>query len=432
MPHSAIAIIDAALTMLLAGFVMRARDGSWVTPAALFALMWAAYSPTFLFFVDDASPYIAGNMWILLSVVVVCLGASLATGLLPHPEQLTKVPSPRAITAIKKLVLISFTAGLLDTIWLFIQRGFSIFTMFSLDALTMVSVLNRGEQYAGEADTPIPERIAIALLYLGAMYGGMLFRLADQRRDKWVGMSALMMLILINTLHGSRFGSIYGGGFWLAAYLSTHVALSDPAKGVSSKFLFRFAASGVLIVLGFSLVTMGIRYSMWTDPGEAKISWWYIFSDPFGYGAAFGAWFGEPLLRSTEPQLGARIFRRIAGIWGKEYPLYLPVDVGFNTSNVFTIFRELIDDFTLAGSLIFLLFYGFLAKIAFWAAGLKNSRTAIPWLAIVYGFAFTGVASSAFGYTTITGAAVLFIVGANFLPPITVVVDEEEPAQAPE
>lgn len=400
--------------MWTTGLVVRVGDRSWVTPAALFALIWAFYTPTLLFFVPSAEPFIHGAVWITAAVGVVALGAVIASVLLPRiRQQQARIPGVRAIPVLRKLVWLSVLAGLTETVILFLQRGATTFSLLNLMA---VSAANRADNYAGEAETGIVERFAIILLYLGALYGGTLFRLSGEKRDKILGLAGLLVLVLINTLHGSRFGSIYGGGFWLSAYLATHVALSDPVEGVKSKFLFRFAITGIGVVLGFSLVTMGIRYQMWSG-GEPTVGWWYIFSDPFGFVAAFCLWFND--YHAAAPELGARMFRRIAGLWGVDYPLYLPVDVGFNSSNVFTVFRELIDDFTPFGALEFLLFYGFAARIAFWAA-MRNNRMAVPFLAICYGFALTSVASSAFAYTTIVAAMLIFIFGAPFLPALTV------------
>jgi oligosaccharide repeat unit polymerase len=333
---------------------------------------------------------------------------------------------------LSKAIWVPIAVGLIDAAWLFLQRGLSGAAALSFQALMAVSAANRGEQYAGEADTPVGERIAFTILYLGAAYGGVLFRLSDRRRIKALAIASLGALILINTLHGSRFGSIYGGAFWLSAYLAVHVALSDPVRGVSSAFLFRFAMAGVSIVFVFSLVTMAVRYSIFST-GGSEVGWAYMLTDPFGFIAAFGLWFGESGTHPVGPLLGARTFRRIAGLWGANYPLYDAIDFGFNSSNVYTIFRELIEDFTLFGSLEVLLFYGFLARMAFWAAARRHSSSAITCLAVCYIFAFTSVASSAFAYTTIAAAALLFILTARLLPPLTIdaSAEEREPHMVP-
>ena len=56
MPRSALPIILFALTMWVIALMARLHDRSWITPASLFALSWAAYCPTLLFFVPDGSP----------------------------------------------------------------------------------------------------------------------------------------------------------------------------------------------------------------------------------------------------------------------------------------------------------------------------------------------------------------------------------------
>jgi oligosaccharide repeat unit polymerase len=404
--------------MWIIALLGRIQDRSWTSPSSIFALIWAAYVPTLLFFVPDAQPYVKGMVWILVSVAAVALGSAIAGMISPRLATKSVIASPKTASLLAKLTMVGIIVGLMDAGWLFVVRGVALQDVFSFKALMLVSAANRGEAYAGELETPVFERIAFTLIYLGTLYGGVLFRLTNRRSQKVLAISALLVLILINTLHGSRFGSIYGGAFWLSAYLAATVALSDPLRSTGSSFLLRFALAGVLIVFVFSMLTMTVRYEVFADNPAARVGWAYMLSDPFGFVAAFGLWFNDSGMHASAPMYGARVFRRIAGLWGKSYPLYDAIDVGFNASNVFTIFRELIDDFTLWGSLEMLLFYGFAARFVFWRTTLRTSRLGLPLLAITYIFAFTGVASSAFAYTTITTALLLFVASFVFLPPV--------------
>jgi len=424
MPQSGFTLLGIAFTIWLIALICQVQDRSWISPASLFALIWAAYMPTLLFFVPDAQPYIAGMLWILASVAATWVGSAVAGALWPSMPARNVVPSPRAVAILKQLVRWPIAIGAADALWLFAQRGFSFRNLFSFSALMLVSAANRGESYAGESDTPVLERLAFTAMYLGALYGGLLFRLSERRRDKLLGFATLLVLILINTLHGSRFGSIYGGAFWLSAYLAGHVALADPKKGVGSGFLLRFATAAVVIVFVFSMLTMIVRYTIFSGDNSDRVGWAYMLTDPFGFIAAFGIWFRESGMHADGPLWGARVFRRIAGLWGREYVLYEVVDVGFNSANVYTVFRELIEDFTLYGSLAVLAFYGFMARVAFSITMRDDSRTALPWLAIVYIFAFTSVASSAFAYTTVTVAALLFVVTFLIFPRVAMASGE--------
>jgi len=419
MPHASLPILTIAFAMWLVALLARVQDQSWTSPSSIFALIWAAYIPTLLFFVDDAQVYVKGMIWILVSVLAVAAGSAIAGTISPGFASKSVVASPRTASLLTKLTVIGIFVGLLDAGWLFVARGVALGDIFSFKALMLVSAANRGEAYAGELETPVFERVAFTMIYLGTLYGGVLFKLSKRRSDKVIAIFALLVLILINTLHGSRFGSIYGGAFWLSAYLAATVALANPVRNTGSAFLIRFALAGILIVFVFSILTMTVRYELFADNPAARVGWAYMLSDPFGFIAAFGVWFNESGMHDSAPMYGARVFRRIAGLWGKSYPLYGPVDVGFNASNVYTIFRELIDDFTLWGSLEMLLFYGFAARMVFWRTTLRVSRVGLPLLAIAYIFAFTGVASSAFAYTTITAALIMFVASFLFLPPVS-------------
>lgn len=437
MPSSGFLLLGIAFAIWIVALLARIQDRSWVSPASLFALVWAAYIPTLLLFIPDAQPYLAGMLWILASMTAVWIGSAVAAALIPPAGTRAVVPSPRFVNVLRKLTRWPIVIGLADAGWLFAQRGFSLRDLFSFSALMLVSAANRGEQYAGEADTPVLERLAFTAMYLGAMYGGTLFRLSDRRRDKVLAMGTLLVVILINTLHGSRFGSLYGGAFWLSAYLAAHVALADPERGVGAGFLLRFAMAGVMIVFAFSTLTMVVRYTVFAGDTTHPVAWSYMLADPFGFVGAFGIWFGQSGFHADGPLWGARVFRRIAGLWGKNYPLYGVVDLGFSTSNVYTVFRELIEDFTLYGSIALLALFGFAGRLAFGAAMRNDSRTSIAWLAIVYMFAFTSVASSAFGYTTLTLATLLFVATFVVLPQLATAASatptiEEPIASAPE
>jgi oligosaccharide repeat unit polymerase len=414
-------LLLVAVGIVLVGSFARVQDRSWVSPAGLFALIWAAYIPTLLFFVQNVDPFVKGMVWILVSTAAVWAGSAMAGSLCPPPVARTVEPSAAAVGFLRSIVRWPILIGLADVVWLFAQRGFSVSQVFSVSALMMVSAANRSEAYAGEADTPVLQRFAFMALFLGVLYGGMLFRLSTRRTDKLLGFLTLFLIIIINTLHGSRFGSIYGGAFWLSAYLATHVALSDPAKGVGSRFLLRFGVAAVVIVFAFSFMTMAVRYTLFSGESTgALVTLRYMLADPFGFVAAFGIWFGESGTRADGPLFGARVFRRLIGLWGVAPPDQYPaIDVGFSTSNIYTIFRELIEDFTLYGSLVALAIYGFLGRVAFWATTARRGAGALPWLTLAYVFAFTSVATSGFAYTTITGAAILFAATFRFIPPVT-------------
>ncbi|HET8623229.1 MAG TPA: hypothetical protein VFM14_06680 [Gemmatimonadales bacterium] len=124
--------------------------------------------------------------------------------------------------------------------------------------------------------------------------------------------------------------------------------------------------------------------------------------------AAFAIWFDQEGFRATDLDLGARTFRRIVEVVGITQPIAPAIEVGFTSSNIYTVFRDLIEDFGSVGAMLFVFVYGMVALLTFRRVTGGDLR-AIPLLALVFAFAFTSFAIPMFLYTITTGAAVLLV-----------------------
>jgi oligosaccharide repeat unit polymerase len=284
--------------------------------------------------------------------------------------------------------------------------------MFLYAVIAQVSALNRAEAYQGESGTTVLQRLAFVAMFLGAIYGGLLFRLAQRRRDRALGLGTLLVVSTLHALYGSRMGVLYGGALWLAAYIAAHVAMSDPRRGVDARFLVRLGTAAIVILLGLSTLTQAVRYS-----ATQELNWFKMISNPFSFIVAFGIWFDRHGLDQISPLYGARMFRRIYEFVGIRYELQPAITVGFAESNIYTIFRDLIEDFGVAGSLCVTTLFGFIGRLSF-AATIDGRIRALPWLVIVYGIAMTSFAWGLLSYTTPAVAVVGFILTFRLLPPI--------------
>lgn len=82
-----------------------------------------------------------------------------------------------------------------------------------------------------------------------------------------------------------------------------------------------------------------------------------------------------------------------------------------------SIFRDLIEDFGLTGSVCATALFGFFGRLSF-AATIAGHLRALPWLVLVYGFAITSFASGLLSYTTPAVAVGVFILTFRLLPGI--------------
>ena len=83
------------------------------------------------------------------------------------------------------------------------------------------------------------------------------------------------------------------------------------------------------------------------------------------------------------------------------------IDVGFSSSNIFTVFRGLIEDFGIVGALVWLFGFGAVGGMAYQRV-LEGLRGFLPLLTLAFAFTFVSVSFSLFAYAAPTLAIFFF------------------------
>jgi oligosaccharide repeat unit polymerase len=391
----------ACLPLAVGGFA-RMTERSWVAPSAFFGFLWGAVAVPAALVFGDVPGLASGLIWIFIASLAVWAGALAARPLStwgteerPEPEMMRmQLPGLRILPAF------ALVAGVLEIVFLFARRGFSLTSILSYVAIAQLTAANRSEYIYGDLQQGTLERVALLLLYCGTLFGGMLFRLRRSRLEGGLGLAPLLLTLLVFGLYGSRMGALYGGSFWVGSYLATTILAGDWTDLVGWRFLFRVGLVAGLLGFGFSVGTQVLRYST----SSRGFNWQSILGDGVSFVAAFGLWFKDHLLQASDFVWGGRVFRKLVAPFGLDQPIALEIDVGFTSSNIFTVLRDLIEDFGIVGAALFLFSYGFAGRVLF-AHVARGGIRATGVLALVYAFALTSVAFSIFSYT-ITAAAV--------------------------
>jgi oligosaccharide repeat unit polymerase len=392
------------LTMLTAmaigvlALLARRSGGSWIAPAALFAAFWAAILFVAGFAFPNVDPLASAALYILCANVAVWVGSLVGRGFDPPPGR----PSPLGpLPGLRTLIILANVIGIVEVISLFWRQGYHGLNMFSLMALIQVTVVNRSALYHGAQQSHL-EWVVFLVLYASTLLGGVLFRLRTNWRDVVLAISAPIVLWIVFMLYGSRMGVLYGGANWIGAYLATSAFVARDPRIFSPRTLARTAVLGAILLLGLSLVTQGIRYGK-----DANLNWRNVFADGFSYPAAMGIWMDRRGPIGDDFTAGARTFGRVVdkvGITAEPLPA---IPVGFTSSNIYTIFRDIIEDFGTFGSLIFFLAVGWVGQVSF-ARARAGRRMALIWLTAVYAFLLTSPTDGIFAYTISIAALVLF------------------------
>jgi hypothetical protein len=409
------------LAILFLAFLGRGADGSWVGPGPLFSLIWALYPFSAAFWITEPASFTVGVLWIWFSVLALYVGSAFAQPFVRSAATLlasSATPPPVNDAARRTLRWMSGLAialGALNVLNLFVANGMSPRAIVNVAIVAQLTAQIRADTFTGELETSYAQRFAFVGLFLGTIYGGLLFRVAARFRDRLLGVGTLLVIIALYGIMGSRMGVLYGGTFWLAAYLAAHVALAAPGEPVSSRILLKFGLAGVAVIFGLSSATLVLRYSSAVE----SPNWFYVLSDPFGYVAAFGIWFEKSGMWFHDLYYGGRTFLRPFEFLGIEYERQPVIWVGFTSSNLYTIFRDLIEDFNPVGSTTIFLLFGFVARLLFVRVSTAPGRRrhlALPWLFFAYAFILTSVTSGLLMYTSPTLAVVIFIATFRFFP----------------
>jgi oligosaccharide repeat unit polymerase len=396
-----------ALTLAV-GLCARVTERSWIAPATLFAVLWGGYVIAASMFFVDPEVMVDGVLWVFLATLAVYAGSIFGRTTLPaiRPAAAPE-PSLEAVTPVfphlRLIAALSVVVGLGEIYYLFARHGYSWREVLTLTAIAQLTADNRSDYGYGELQQGVVERLVFMLMYLAPLFGGLLFRTARGGTDRLLALLTLVLPVLITAFYGSRMGILYAGSFWLASYLAASALRSGHQRSRSAGLLVRIAAVGAALMLGLSGVAQALRYTTHVQ----YLDWFRIFADPFGFLAAFGTWYDAHGFQLDGFYYGARTFRRVVELIGISQPLAPAIQVGFTSSNIYTVFRDLIEDFGDIGALLFLFAYGYLGYIAFSRVVAGRLRY-VPLAALVFAFALTSFAISIFLYTVTSVAVLIF------------------------
>lgn len=400
------------IAVLIGGVAVLARvaNESWLAPAALFASLWFLYLIFSLFYIlnSDIDPNIdiLGFLWILLACITVYLGSLVGrrrARMRPSSARVIKPLRLAEFPHLRRIVILLTAIGFIDLIFPFYNSGLSMNALLSPFSIALVSATNRSNYIYGDLVQGSLERILLIFVYLGPLMGGVYFKLSPQRKEKLLGLLPLFLISFISILYGSRMGPLFGGSFWLSSYMSVQIiATPKTSKPLNLRFLTRLAFLAAFILLGLSAITQFVRYT----PVMDAFNYFTIFADPFGFVAAFCQWTSSYAAKPTDLTYGYRTFWHLYKLFGIVFQETEVTDVGFTTSNIYTVFRGLIEDFGWMGALGWLFGFGYLGHLSYQKV-LYGRRRFVPLLITTFSFIFVSMSFSLFTYNAPTVALLL-------------------------
>jgi len=260
---------------------------------------------------------------------------------------------------------------------------------------------------------PLSERLLRISIYFAALLSGLVLATRPFGRRWLIAFFPLFPAAGFVAVLTTKTSLLYTVVLIASSYLAFRLALANPGEQVVTRSwrLLTVAVLAALVPL-FVFIQVG-RYGYSPgNPSQVDEVLSILRLHAVGHLAAFSDWFAHGGWASPNLTFGTQTFAgvfdatglktRPAGVYAEN--VYLAPGV---YSNVYTIFRGLIEDFTAMGALMILLTGGFAAGLAF--ARVQQRRIgSVPVLVAFFAITLWSFVVNLFIYNTILAAWLLF------------------------
>jgi oligosaccharide repeat unit polymerase len=402
----------AYAVLVLVTIAARLRCGSWFAPAAFVGLIWSFFTGASLLVVDYAVP--GRGLWMLvLLVVAIQLGALIAHELQPQSEASMH---PDWDSIFNALIVPCRRYGLLCTAVALAGCVYFLFTSLNQFGLpfTWLSVAEVGARWRilryDDALEPWSVRLLITWLHPAGLLGGILFACSRKPLDRAVALVSLLPAAAYGVLTGARAAILLGLTCWLGGYVASLCVRNRGRMAMFNAKRFVLLLLAAASMFGMFVSIDAVRdatdsQGFVLDANEERLND-YMFGSP----AAFAGWYAHAGLSHAE--WGARTFagefdllgfgKRAVGAYSENSNV-----VGTEVTNVYTLFRGLIEDFTECGAMLVAVCIGGLAGRVY-RLRFKNVFPALFWLSAFYSAFLFSPLVSLFSFN---GATLAWVVG---------------------
>ncbi|GAB5045785.1 hypothetical protein TdN_01770 [Thermodesulfovibrio sp. TK110] len=407
------------LWLLIAIFALLSRIfmKSWFAPGAFFSIIWCFYTLLPLFLVPSWEFHPLGLLWILFACFIVFTGS--LTGYTFNSRSISQNGMIREKlynlnkSAITYSIFIFTVMSFGGILVLILNAGYNLSSLFSLTYLSEISYFYSFARYTDPSyREPILSIFLSSFTYSGAFLGGVLYAIPKINiRQRLFSILPLLVALLYCLVEGTRASIYFPIIMWISSYISTKILHKNKISLFSLKNIFLY----VIGILGASGIYIFVQLLRWGHE-EFNINNLYrvspIFYSAFlGPPVLFSQWFSEHWYNMTDATFGLftnPLLRLIFSSPRLRFESTSLEDTPGAESTVFTLFAEIIQDYTVIGAIFWLFILGFFAGWTY--RQLLNGKIIyVPFMAIFYSVVICSLTGFLFSYTTIIFAWFMFL-----------------------
>lgn len=371
-------------------------------PAGIFAAMWIFLIATILCCQGFVIVRYTGLLFIIACVLSFTIGTIFCETYYTAPKQAQKYLCFNKSRA-NWLMFFLFFAAFINPIYTVVLHGFSPLGIFNIGTLLQMNNTISIDRYSGaEYSNPV-NQLMLVFSYVAPLVGGFCYRQVNTF-GKTLSLLSIIPCLFVAFTQSMKMGLITSVFLWACGFLvcsySYHLSLK-----INIKYLIIIIGGGFLF-LGTLFFSMILRTGEISERIVEDISNKF-FTYAFGYVPCFEIWFDGSNVK--EYTYGAKTFfgvsnalgilERVSGIYQEWIPFGKN---GFKgESNVYTVFRVLVEDFGTAPSCFILMVLGGVSNIVTQNLTAKHhvvfNQVA---LSAIYAYVLWSFVTSFFAYTS--------------------------------
>jgi oligosaccharide repeat unit polymerase len=406
-----------SLGILFNAYVVSRIVGTWLFPATLFACFWFAYTflPLVALFPVPVEPLSVG---FIFAATIVFSASGLVHLRWHHAFQCNQLkPAPEDYFNTGFLRFVFYSAALLSLGAFLLNmkaQGFAVGDMW----FDMVKIAGEyaDMRYTEELTPSVYSQVNIALAFLTVMIGGVLFGSARNRRQKLLfvagAFAPALAALLFQSAKGQLFGfiALFSGGVLVTRIFAGRLVLMDRATR-------RALGWGIVILVPLTALSFMSRgLSDLQDSEVVRDALWHLgASYAFAHLYAFSDWFthyvgNTSTTRYTTESAGYGFYTFMAFFKAFGDTRHVPLGVydeffeykDLLITNIYTIFRGIITDFGLIGTMVYMFVSGYILHLSYYFLLVRRrpEGSAAMFILTVY-YSYASFAISPFIWTTI-------------------------------
>ena len=356
-------VLIVLLLLIIAFALSRTVPGKFA-PAHVFTLYWCGFIFVTLLCSSFLILKLSGIIYILIAVIAFSLGSLAVSRMRLKSDHRIRVV-PMSQTGMRRFLLILTGLAFIGPLISLMKNGFSLSNILNLDDLMDMNHEMAEDRYASDLNSSPIDRVFSFFIYLAPLCGGTFYHFLKGK--KWFSVISILPGLFTALTAGAKMGFITSVELWLTGFIMGSLFTGTKLK---MKRSFVGLALGAVAFIAVLLLSMMFRI------GEVSVEVFQIVTDKMviyaiGSVPAFDQWFDTNAFHLSSWSFGAKTFYGISnaiGLMKREGGVYSDlavVSVMGGSTNVFTIFRALIEDFGVIGSIMFSFVVGAFNQLLF-------------------------------------------------------------------